>query len=123
MQSGAVMIIDLRTYEIRHSRMNEFLSLWEERALPVQLRYLQRFRGMYAVDIGVVNSVVHLWEYDSLAERETRRAAMEACEEWKDYRTRLAQLDALLRLQSTILRPADLMKRVPGGWTQPPAKQ
>ncbi len=107
------MIIDLRRYEVRHARINEFLDLWEAMALPVQLRFLQRFRGMYVVDAGVVNTVVHMWEYDSLAERERRRAEMEASEPWKAYRSRLSELDALIRLESTILRPAALMDRLP----------
>jgi hypothetical protein len=108
------MIIDLRTYVVRHALLDGFLKLWEEYALPVQLKHLQRFRGMYTVDVGLVNSVVHMWEYDSLSEREIRRAAMEASPEWREYRSRLSKLDALLRMHSTILRPADLMRRIAG---------
>lgn len=36
-------------------------------------------------DIGPLNQVVHIWAYDSIAEREERRARMAADPQWQAF--------------------------------------
>ena len=56
------------------------------------------------VDIGEPSSIVQLWGYDSFAERERRRALLQADERWKAF---LAKLQPLLHTQQNrILIPA-----------------
>jgi hypothetical protein len=81
------MIIDHRTYTVAHGRMAEYLERYETMGLPAQLRHLGRLVGFYVSDIGPLNQVVHLWAYDDIADRETRRARMATDPQWQAFLT------------------------------------
>ncbi len=85
------MIVDLRTYTMIPGRLKAFLELYEAEGLPVQIRHLGKPLGYFATEIGTQNQVVHLWGYASLADREQRRAAMEADPAWIAYRRKSAE--------------------------------
>lgn len=99
------MIVELRTYTVRPLRMADFLTLYEHAALPLQKKYLGHLIGFYVSEIGPLNQAVHMWAFDSLAERERRRRMMEADPAWTDYRNALRQLDVIERQDSKILNP------------------
>ena len=80
------MIIDHRTYTVHHGTMEEYLERYERDGLPIQLRYLGRYLGCFVSDIGPLNQVIHMWAYDSLADREERRARMAQDPEWQAFR-------------------------------------
>lgn len=95
-------IVDMRIYTIRPRGMPEYLKLFEEMALPVQLRHIGPPLGYYTSEIGALNQVVHLWGFDSLADMETRRAARNADPDWPIYlaasaHLMLAQEDRIIR--------------------------
>jgi hypothetical protein len=95
-------IIDMRIYTIRPRGMPEYLKLFEEMALPIQLRHIGAPIGYYTSEIGALNQVVHLWGFDSLADMEARRAARNADPEWATYlaasaHLMLAQEDRIIR--------------------------
>jgi hypothetical protein len=48
--------------------------------------------------------VVHLWAFDSLADREQRRAAMEADPLWPVYVDALRELGVIQQQESKLLR-------------------
>lgn len=98
------MIVEQRTYTVKPLRTADFLQLYEHAALPLQKKYLGRLIGFYVSEIGPLNQVVHLWGFDSLAERERRRAEMERDPGWAPYREQLRELDVLLEQESKILR-------------------
>ena len=99
------MIIEMRTYTVLPDRLGNWLTLWEQTALPVQREIMGAFLGMYLTDIGPVNEVVHLWRFDSLAERERRRAALDADPRWAIYRQKVAEFTPITHMHSRILRP------------------
>ena len=76
------MIVQHRTYTLKALHTGEFLKLYERAALPLQHKYLGHLIGFYVSEIGPLNEVVHLWGFASLAERERRRALMEADPAW-----------------------------------------
>jgi hypothetical protein len=78
-------IVDLRTYTIRPRGMAEFLDVFDRLAMPIQLKHLGPPLGFYVSDIGVLNQVVHLWAYDSLADYDRRRTARDNDAEWPAY--------------------------------------
>jgi len=43
--------------------------------LPVQQKFLGGLVGFFTCEIGTLNRIVHMWKYESLADREARRAA------------------------------------------------
>ena len=98
------MIVEHRTYTLKALRTGDFLKLYERAALPLQLKYLGHLIGFYVSEIGPLNEVVHLWGFASLAERERRRALMEADPGWAVYRQALQELDVVLEQSTKMLR-------------------
>jgi hypothetical protein len=98
------VIVEHRTYTIKALRTVDFLKLYEQAALPLQLKYLGHLIGFYVSEIGPLNEVVHLWGFASLAERERRRALMEADPGWAVYRQALQELDVVVEQSTKMLR-------------------
>ena len=99
------MILEVRTYRVLPDKLGRWLALWESAALPVQSEIMGGFLGMYLTDIGPVNEVVHLWRFESLADREGRRARLEADPRWADYKGRIETLGPITEMTSRIVRP------------------
>lgn len=78
-------VVDLRTYTIKPRAMAEFLDVFDRLAMPIQLKHLGPPLGFYVSDVGVLNQVVHLWAYDSLADYDQRRTARDKDPEWPAY--------------------------------------
>jgi hypothetical protein len=76
------MIFEQRTYTVRHGEMDEYLIRYQTHALPLQQKHLGRLLGFFVTDLGPLNQVIHIWAYDSYADREQRRANLEADPEW-----------------------------------------
>jgi hypothetical protein len=98
------VIVEHRTYTIKALHTGAFLKLYESAALPLQIKYLGHLIGFYVSEIGPLNEVVHLWGFASLAERERRRALMEADPGWAVYRQALLELDVVVDQNTKILR-------------------
>jgi len=99
------MIFDHRVYTARPNRLPDFLRLYEDVGLPMQRQYLGEPFGFFQSHIGELGRVVHLWKYDSLADREARRDAMEADPAWQAYRRQVVEADPLQDMRNQILKP------------------
>lgn len=100
------MIIDLRTYTIRVGALGEFLALYARDGLAVQSEHLGAPMAYCTSETGELSQVVHMWRYDDVADRERRRAALEADPRWLAYRNGSASL--VLRQENRLLRGVDL---------------
>ncbi|WP_423454357.1 NIPSNAP family protein [Ottowia sp. VDI28] len=80
------MIIEFRTYTVAHGQMDDYLQRYEARGLPLLQRHLGRQLGCYVSEIGTLNQVRHVWEFDSFSDREQRRSRLEADPEWQDFK-------------------------------------
>jgi hypothetical protein len=98
------MIVEMRTYTLKPLRTGDFLKLYEQAALPLQLKYLGHLIGFFVSEVGPLNQVVHLWGFDSLAQRESRRKQMEEDPAWAPYREALRELDVVVSQESKVLR-------------------
>ena len=98
------MIVEQRTYTIKPLRTGDFLELYERAALPLQKKYLGHLVGFFVSEIGPLNQVVHLWAFDSLAERERRRKEMTEDAGWPLYLKELRTLDVVLEQETKILK-------------------
>ncbi|HEX7889764.1 MAG TPA: NIPSNAP family protein [Ramlibacter sp.] len=98
------MIVEQRTYTLKPLRTRDFLALYERAALPLQKKHLGHLVGFFVSEVGPLNQVVHLWAFDSLAERERRRKAMEEDPLWPDYVNALRELDVILEQETKMLR-------------------
>ena len=68
------MIVEERTYHVFTGKLPEVVQLYAEEGTAIQQEHLGHLVGAFTVDVGDVSSIVHLWGYDSYAERERRRA-------------------------------------------------
>jgi hypothetical protein len=100
-----MMYVDHRTYNLKPLKLGKWLALYEEAALPVQLKYLGNLIGFFQSEIGTLNQVVHLWGFDDLNERQRRRAEMAKDPAWLDFLRRNEELGALVHQESKILVP------------------
>jgi hypothetical protein len=79
------MIVEERIYRIQAGKLPEYLAKYEEMGLALQRRILGNLVGYFTTEIGPLSTIVHLWGYDSLEERTTRRAALAKETAWQDY--------------------------------------
>ena len=100
------MIVDHRTYSLHPLKLKPWLELYERQGLPVQQRHLGGLLGFFVTEIGPLNQAIHLWSYESLEDRQRRRAAMAGDPSWADFLSRNAELGALQRQVNKILVPA-----------------
>jgi hypothetical protein len=92
------LIVEERTYHVFTGKLPEVVKLYAEEGTAVQQEHLGNLVGAYTVDVGDVSSIVHLWGYDSYAERDRRRALLQADQRWKDF---LPRLQPLIHTQRT----------------------
>ena len=97
------MIIDHRTYTIRHGKKKKYMRLFQEVGLPIQMRHLGNLVGYFESAIGPLNQVIHLWGYESLADMETRRNARDDDPEWAVYKKKTGGM--LLLQENKIIKP------------------
>jgi hypothetical protein len=98
------MLIELREYRIIPGRVREFLALLEAEGLPIQIAHLGEPIGYFTTDVGDVNEVVHMWAFTNAADREKRRANMNADARWSAFLPKGAAFVQVMR--SRLLRPA-----------------
>jgi len=79
------MILEVRTYTAEVGKARQWLEYYEKAGLPVQKRVLGRLIGFFTSELGPLNQIVHMWAYESLADRESRRAALAKEPEWQAY--------------------------------------
>ena len=92
------MIVEERSYHVYTGKLPELVRLYAEEGTLVQQEHLGNLIGAFTVDVGDVSTIVHLWGYESYAERERRRALLQADERWKDF---LAKIQPLIHTQRT----------------------
>jgi hypothetical protein len=90
------VIVEERTYHVHTGRLPEVVRLYADEGSAIQQRILGHLIGAFTVDVGDLSSIVQLWGYDSFAERERRRAELQADAGWKAF---LPKLQPLLHVQ------------------------
>jgi hypothetical protein len=98
------MIVEERCYTLKPGTVHLYYQDYNPRGLKIQARILGNLIGYFHTEIGQLNKVVHLWGYDSLAERERRRALLAADPEWLEYLKQSP--DIVTDMKSRILVPA-----------------
>lgn len=100
------MLVDLRTYTIVPGKLPVYLAVYQELGPPVQREHLGDPLGYFISETGTLNQVCHLWGYETQAEREQRRAALEADPRWQAYRKRSAQDGFVHAQQNQLMKSA-----------------
>ena len=95
------MIVDERTYTIAMGGIPQLYDLYQKHGLEVQSRILGNLIGFFHTEVGALNQIVHLWGYDSMAERERRRAELWQDKQWLAYVEKARPL--IVKMENRIL--------------------
>ncbi len=90
------MIVEQRDYHVITGKLNELVTLYETEGIELQQSYLGNLLGVFTTDIGALSTYTSLWGYADFAEREERRAKLQADERWKAF---LAKIQPLIHTQ------------------------
>ena len=90
------MIVEQRDYHVITGKLNELVRLYETEGIELQQSYLGNLLGVFTTDIGALSTYTSLWGYADFAEREERRAKLQADERWKAF---LAKIQPLIHTQ------------------------
>lgn len=106
------MIVDHRIYTLRPGAVQPFLEMFEREGLPLYQHYCGKLLGYYVSDSGELNQVIHLWSYESVEDRERRRAALYRDARWTAFLD--AALPLIVRQESRLLKPTRFSPTPPG---------
>jgi len=81
-QGDQPVIYDMRTYDIAVGQVPKYLEAVEKVGLKVRQDHGIKLAGWYYTDIGTLNRVVHIWEYEDYAHYEKARAAFRSDPRW-----------------------------------------
>uniref|UniRef100_B0T7I1 NIPSNAP family containing protein n=1 Tax=Caulobacter sp. (strain K31) TaxID=366602 RepID=B0T7I1_CAUSK len=105
------MIVDHRIYTLQPGKVASFVELFEREGLPLYLHYCGKLIGYYIADSGTLNQVVHLWAYNSVEDRERRRAELYLDARWSDFLD--AALPLVISQESRLLKPTRFSPGMP----------
>jgi hypothetical protein len=89
-------IVEQRDYHVHAGKLPEVVRLYGEEGIPIQQEILGGFVGAFTTDIGALSTYTSMWRYDSFAEREERRARLQADPRWQAF---LAKVQPLFHTQ------------------------
>ena len=90
------MIVEQREYHVVTGKLPELVRLYGEEGIAIQRDVLGGFLGAFTTDVGALSTYTSLWGYESHAERESRRAALQARDDWQQF---LARIQPLIHTQ------------------------
>lgn len=93
------MLFEMRTYLLKPGSMPEVEALFES-ALPDRTPF-SPMAGFWRTEVGTLNQIIHVWPYESLAERDRIRAEAVRSGRWPP---KIA--DHVVEMESKILHPA-----------------
>jgi hypothetical protein len=98
-----LIIVEQRDYHVYTGKLPELVKLYEEEGIEIQKEVLGGFIGAFTTEVGAVSTYTSMWRYDSFAEREQRRAALQARDDWKAF---MGKVQPLIHTQlNRILTP------------------
>ncbi|HLS19134.1 MAG TPA: NIPSNAP family protein [Paracoccaceae bacterium] len=100
------MLLDVRTYRCKPGMLSQHLKLYDELGKAAQYRHLGEPLCYITTEIGDPNEFIHIWKYESVADREAKRAKLWTDPEWIEYLRRSDELGALEAQSNRLMRPA-----------------
>jgi hypothetical protein len=90
------VIVEQRDYHVHTGKLSELVRLYGEEGIAIQQEILGGFVGAFTTDVGALSTYTSIWRYESYAEREERRARLQADERWKAF---LGKIQPLIHTQ------------------------
>lgn len=104
------MLFDHRTYTVKPGTLPKQLELYEKHGKVPQERHLGKPLLYGMTETGPINTYVHVWVYESAADREQRRAAMQADPDWQAFLRLSAEAGHLIHQENKLLTPPSFFK-------------
>jgi hypothetical protein len=101
------MIAEMRTYTVKPGRTQDYVKTYAQLGRATQIKYLGNPIGYFTAEVGGLNKIVHLWSYESVAEREAKRAKLEADPAWRSYLKHRTDAGLLLAQENMLLKAVD----------------
>lgn len=98
------MIFDMRIYTLHPSKIATWLKLYERYGHPTQVKHCGEPVLYATTEVGHLNQVVHIWRYESQADREKKRAALMDDPVFQEYLKKSVELGAHQHQESRILK-------------------
>jgi NIPSNAP len=86
------VIVEQRDYHVFTGKLPELVRLYETEGIELQQEHLGGLVGVFTTDIGALSTYTSMWRYDSYAEREERRARLQADDRWKAFLVKIQPL-------------------------------
>ena len=102
------MIIEMRTYNIKTAKVNEFIKIYDEDIREIHTKILGNQIGFFYSEFGKLNQVIHLYGYENYEERSKRRNELSLNLEFKNYVKKVA--DLIVSQENQVLLPTDFSK-------------
>jgi hypothetical protein len=100
------MIHELRTYTIHPAKFKDFVALTGKVGIKLRTKY-SKLAGYWTTEIGELNQVVHIWEYENFDHRTRVRAALAKDKAWNTKFLARAR-PVIQHQESMVLIPADI---------------
>ena len=78
------MLHEIRSYTLVPGKVQEYLRLAEEVSLPIRKSDAGVLVGWWYSEIGELNKLVHIWEWQDLEERQRQRVVLRSRPGWVD---------------------------------------
>lgn len=104
------MLFDVRTYTCRPGTIKLQLELYEKLGLKPQTKHLGQPVAFLVTETGAINTYIHIWAYESAADRETKRAGMQADPDWQAFLKASAEAGYLASQQNQLMTPASFFQ-------------
>src|SRR5918992_901480 len=103
-EGGNAMIYEVRTYTLKPGTVPEFESRFEQRH-PYREKH-SKLGAFWHTEMGPLNQVIHVWEYEDLQQREEAR---QAANQDPDLQRLPGGREFVAEQQSEIVMPAPFM--------------
>ena len=103
------MLLDVRTYTCRPGPLKQHMELYARLGLAPQKKCLGTPLAYMTTETGNPNQYMHIWVYEDAGDREAKRAALWADEEWLAYTRESAKLGALINQENKLMNPVGFL--------------
>jgi hypothetical protein len=103
------MIVEERIYTLKVGKLAEQFKAYEQYGLAAQKRILGGLIGYYSCEVGPLNTIVHLWAYEDMSDRDRRRSQLMGDADFREYLAKTAGI--VERQENRILKPAPFFEQ------------
>lgn len=104
------MLYDVRTYTCRPGTIKKHLALYAEHGFATQSRHLGQPLAYLQTESGNINSYLHIWVYESAADRDAKRKALQADPAWGEYLKKSADAGYLVSQENKLMTATPFFK-------------